>query len=375
MIFVDWFIPGYKAGGQIQSIANLAYALFRDMDIYIVTSDRDYGDTKCYTNVIADKWTQSDEGIKIYYISPAAIKYRTIAGLIQDINPHAVYLNSMYSFPFTIMPLIAHMLGKTKASYILAPRGMLHKGALQFKKGKKQFFLKLFSWLGLSSRIIFHATDETEQRDIKNIFGPNVRVKLIGDYHVARMPSFVPLEKKEGNLKCLFISRISQKKNLLYLLEVISEIKASVELTIIGPVESESYWNQCSGMIKKMPDNIKVSYKGPIPNQELGYFYQQNHLFSLLTYGENFGHVIFDAFVNGRPALISDQTPWKQLQQKKTGWEIDLQHKKEFMNALEHAARWNQEQFDIYCKHAYSFAGEFISTSDLKKKYLSLFNS
>ena len=44
LIFIDWFLPAYKAGGPIRSIANLVDNLHADFDFYIVTGDRDLGD-------------------------------------------------------------------------------------------------------------------------------------------------------------------------------------------------------------------------------------------------------------------------------------------------------------------------------------------
>jgi glycosyltransferase involved in cell wall biosynthesis len=281
----------------------------------------------------------------------------------------------MFSLSFTILPLRALLFRKTAASYILAPRGMLQKGALQFKQKKKKLFLTLFKWLGVSSKITFHATDETELTDIQKAFGKGVNVKLVGDYHAASVSPFHAIEKKGGSLKCLFVSRIVEKKNLLYAIELLATIKADVQFIIIGPTESAIYWQQCNEAISRLPENIKVEYKGPIPNHELGSYYLQHHLFVLPTYGENFGHVIFDAFVNGRPVLISDQTPWKGLQTKKTGWDIHLGEPALFKKAIQTAAQWEQPEFDDYCKSAHSFAANFIATSALKQKYISLFTA
>lgn len=375
MIFVDWFLPGYKAGGQIQSCANLAFALNRHLDIYVVTSDRDYDEQRSYDGIETDQWIKTRDGINIYYISPDALRYSTIVLLLQAVQPHTVYLNSMFSFKFTILPLSVQMLRKTNAKFILAPRGMLQTGALQFKKAKKQLFLKLFSILGVSSKIIFHATDETELSDIQKVFGKKVKVKLIGDYHIARVPVFQSVQKKKNSLKCLFVSRIVEKKNLLYAIERLANLKENIEFTIIGPVESADYWEQCSRLIANMPENIRIEYKGAIPNHELTPFYSQHHLFVLPTYGENFGHVIFDAFANGRPVLISDQTPWKDLQQKGIGWEVSLDDPELFVRAIETTASWEQAEFDDHCKKAYAFAESFIATSDLKQKYYTLFTA
>jgi glycosyltransferase involved in cell wall biosynthesis len=375
MIFVDWFIPGYKAGGQIQSCANLSLALSKDLDIYVVTTDRDYGEQTAYEGIKTDQWVRNKDGMNIYYISPAALSYKTITTLLQEVQPHTVYLNSMFSFKFTILPLRALMFRKTNAAFILAPRGMLQRGALQFKSSKKKLFLNLFKWLGVSRKITFHATDETELADIQNAFGKEVKVKLVGDYHAAKVAAFHPLNKSKGVLQCLFVSRIVEKKNLLYAIEQLASVKAQVYFTIIGPVESGAYWEQCNKAIARLPENIKVEYKGAIPNHDLGSYYSNHHLFVLPTYGENFGHVIFDAFVNGRPVLISDQTPWRNLQAKRMGWDLPLTEPDSFSKAIETAAQWDQADFDEYAKNAYSFADNFIATSALQQKYISLFTA
>ena len=37
LVFIDWYLPGYRAGGPIQSIANLVNHLDDELDISIVT--------------------------------------------------------------------------------------------------------------------------------------------------------------------------------------------------------------------------------------------------------------------------------------------------------------------------------------------------
>ena len=64
---------------------------------------------------------------------------------------------------------------------ILAPRGMLHKGALKNKYIKKSIFLKLFLLIGWSRRIIFQATDEQERKDIQYFFTGKVNVAVVED--------------------------------------------------------------------------------------------------------------------------------------------------------------------------------------------------
>ena len=43
LIFIDWFLPGYKAGGPIQSISNFVNHFGTVFDISIITSNKDLG--------------------------------------------------------------------------------------------------------------------------------------------------------------------------------------------------------------------------------------------------------------------------------------------------------------------------------------------
>ena len=51
LIFIDWFTPGFKAGGPIKSVSNIVNSLFNEFDFYIITSDRDINETEPYQNI------------------------------------------------------------------------------------------------------------------------------------------------------------------------------------------------------------------------------------------------------------------------------------------------------------------------------------
>lgn len=374
LIFVDWFLPGYKAGGQIQSCANLAYALKDSVETFVVTSDRDMGDGQPYANVKIDEWILIEPNLSVKYLSPQNRGFQAIKSIILAVDPNCIYLNSMFSLSFTLLPLEACRWNSSKMRVVLAPRGMLHAGALQYKRIKKKIFFRIFKLRGFQNKVIFHATDTTEQTDIKRTFGRKVEIAAVKDFPSVRQDTLEIINKAKGCLTCLFISRISPKKNLLFLLSALCEIKSVVNLTIVGPVEDEKYWAKCMSLIETMPTNVKVQYTGPLPNHQLPEVYRRHHLFFLPTHGENFGHVIFDAFANGRPVLISDHTPWKGLKNKGIGWDFSLIKKDLFVGAIEEAAGWDQREFDKYCKNSWRFANKYIHQSDLKREYLRLFD-
>ena len=144
LLLTDWYEPGYKAGGPIQSCRNFAMAMSSDYSIWILTSDRDLGDAQPYENIKTDTWINGSEGPKVYYASPGRLGLKKMREIVEDIQPDYIYLNSMYSLNFTLLPLWLLFRKKIRAQFVISPRGMLQEGALKFKSLKKKIFLKVF---------------------------------------------------------------------------------------------------------------------------------------------------------------------------------------------------------------------------------------
>lgn len=58
LTFNGVYIPGYKAGGPIRSLANLASHLKDDVQLYVLTTDRDAGDAAPYNGIEVNKWVK-----------------------------------------------------------------------------------------------------------------------------------------------------------------------------------------------------------------------------------------------------------------------------------------------------------------------------
>jgi glycosyltransferase involved in cell wall biosynthesis len=55
----------------------------------------------------------------------------------------------------------------------------------------------------------------------------------------------------------------------------------------------------------------------------------------LPTHNENFGYAILDALAAGCPVLLSDQTPWRDLEAAGAGWTIPLADPERFARTIE----------------------------------------
>ncbi len=345
LIFVDWFYPGYKAGGPIQSCKNIVDTLFGEFQFYIFTSDKDIGDTKSYDNVKINEWTIYNSTVKIFYATPSYCTLKNISHLVKEIKPDTVYLNSMFSVGFTIKPLIALKRNSKVIKKILAPRGMLHKGATQSKKVKKIFFLNILKYSGLLKNILFHATDNQEKEDIKSYFNNSIRVvKNIPNINYGDIKS---ITKVVGRARFIFVSRVHPKKNILFFIELLKEIiEFDIIFDIYGFIDDEEYWQKCQETIYQLQPNIVVNYRGTLPNEKVFETIQEYHVFVLPTLGENFGHSIFESLSAGRPVLLSDQTPWQNLNDYKAGWDIPLSKRDRFLESIKRIAKYNQQEFD-----------------------------
>jgi len=374
LILTDWFFPGYKAGGPIQSCKNFIAAMSDCYNIYVITSDRDMGDGQSYADIQVNQWNNYMDNARVYYAT--ALSLGQLNALHKQIAPDFVYLNSMFSLRYAIFPLWLAACNKITAQLVLAPRGMLHAGAMHFKTKKKKLFLAIIKATGVQKKIRFHATDKQEAEDIASFF-PEVRDIIIAtNFPRMQQPDFIPAEKQPGILRCIYVSRIAAKKNILYFLDVLRQIPVEIQFffDICGEVDDKSYYNQCIALIKTLPPHVRVRFNGPVNNEAVPKLLQQYHLFVLPTLGENFGHAIFEAFLSGRPVLISDQSPWRGLTQKKAGWDIALQDRDAFLQVILKAAAMTANEINEWCRGAWALANEFIKHTEIREQNLKLFN-
>jgi glycosyltransferase involved in cell wall biosynthesis len=282
----------------------------------------------------------------------------------------------MYSYRFSVLPLLLLWKKKIKAQVVLSPRGMLKESAIKLKPVRKKLFIALLNRLHIPERVYFHATDLQEKKDILRYFPRAARVELIPNFSAGLPETGPPIEKVPGILRCVYISRIMPIKNILFFLKLLNMVRENIQLefSIYGEVEDEKYWMQAQKVMHFLPKNIAVLYRGPLPHPLVTESLEANHVFVLPTLGENFGHAIFEAFSAGRPVLISDKTPWRGLQEKQIGWDIPLNYPEAWLAALQEAADADQAVFDTWCERCRQFARKHQGRSDLTDEYMKLFS-
>jgi glycosyltransferase involved in cell wall biosynthesis len=253
LVLVDWFSPGYKAGGPIQSCANFAFALKDRFDIYVLTTDTDHGETTPYEDIPTGEWLRNlSPDFQVKYLPKACLSRTMVRKEIETLNPDFIYLNHLFSPLFVVYPLWLNFRRRTRGRIVLCPRGALYASALAIKPWKKTPFLKLFRWLGIHKRILFHATNQREKEAILRFF-PGSKICIADNLPNSNQPEFQTCPKFIGNLKAVFIARIFPIKNLLFYLQALEKANVNVELSVIGPVEDKQYWEECKRKIEALP--------------------------------------------------------------------------------------------------------------------------
>jgi glycosyltransferase involved in cell wall biosynthesis len=262
LIFSRYYLPGYKAGGPIESISLFVKKLKNYSNFSVFTSDRDFLDEFAYSNIKVNEWTER-ENTQIFYIDSNINSIFVYIKFLFSLKKFStIYFTSLFDIKFTIIPIILIKFIYKDKKIIIAPRGELYDGALSIKKFKKVNFLFFSKLFNIFSDIIWHSTSSHESETIINNFDGAKLIlaqNLIDDEISEIKRKFL-----NDKVKLVFFSRITEKKNLHYLLEILPHLNINYELDIFGPIDNIAYWHKCNSFIKKLNLEKRISYKGSI---------------------------------------------------------------------------------------------------------------
>ncbi|WP_205509543.1 hypothetical protein [Longitalea arenae] len=178
LVLTEWFYPAFKAEALISPCSKFIHELSPHHCFYVLTSDHDKGDKTPLTGIVTNQWTNLTHKSVIRYVPGKNMNAAGLKQIIRKINPHAIYINTMLSLRFSLMPL--YLLQKTgfTGKIIIAPGGTLQQRHFGVNALKKSAFTFLHARFRSQSAIYFHARDEQEVFLIKKYFGQNTPVTL-----------------------------------------------------------------------------------------------------------------------------------------------------------------------------------------------------
>lgn len=369
LIIMSGFFPGKKYGGPPVSIANFC-SLMTNHQCYIVTKNHDMGETKPYAN-IGRGWN-SVGNASVMYLSDQDFNYGSFDTVIKEISPDVIYLQSLFDYK-TILPSLK-LAKHHNLPVIWASRGELCKGAFK-KKYKKLPYISMCRLLGFTKNVVFQSTSDEETEAIHKYMGVSKDyIKQLPNIPSIPSDTISHLPKLQGTVKLLFISRIVKKKNLHSALSYLMNVKGDVLFDIYGPLESSEYWNECEGIISRLPSNVKVKYCGAVSHDEVSGIFSTHDTFLFPTFSENYGHVIAESLVNGCLPIISDQTPWNDINSHDAGWAISLSEEDEFVKAINKVISLDEKSMSEYRKNIKAYIHKKMNIEEIKELYEQLLN-
>jgi glycosyltransferase involved in cell wall biosynthesis len=364
LVPADHYLPGWKAGGALRSLASLVAHLEDEFAFRIVTRDHDWTDPDRYPGITPNEWTRRD-GTDVLYLSSRAAHPVTLLRILRSETYDVLYLHSLFSGLMSVSPVVFQKLRLApRIPIILAPRGQLSPGALSIRKRKKIIYLALARRLGLYRDVIWQASTEYEAAEIRRHFDrdPRHAIRVVVAPDLSMLQTQVPpsTHKRPGQLRAVWLSRISPKKNVLGALHILSGVGHPVALDLYGPIDDEAYWRECRTQIEALPREISVTYRGPLPHPDVVPTLARYDLFLFPSLGENFGHVILEALAAGCPVLISDETAFRDVSGDGVGWELPVRDVAAFRARIRECVAMDTAERDRMAQRAVQFARRYL---------------
>jgi len=372
LVFADWFLPGFKAGGPIRSLANLVESL-DDCTFFLVTRITDHHSTDPYPGIEAGTWLTHVPHARVMYKREGDVNRTFILDIIRSVEPTHIYLNSLFSPRFTLLPLMMWKKLGRPGTLVLAPRGMLKTGALSVKSRKKSLFLFIARHTGLFKGVRWHATNAEEANEIQLNFDRHADVHIAPNVPASRGRGEQRVPKIPRELRLVSIARISPEKGILDGIRFLkgASIEGKVRLRCFGTHQNAPYLKECMELAATVP-NAEITFPGEIRPDSIPGELDDSHFLYAPTWGENYGHAIAEALLHGLPVMVSDRTPWRELTSRGAGWDIPL-NEEYFTKALNEALEMDAAVYLRMSDAAAAYGNEVLHSPQVREASRRLF--
>jgi glycosyltransferase involved in cell wall biosynthesis len=360
-ISTPWFFPAFKAGGPVQSIANMVQHLNEGYEFYIYTSDTDL-DEAPLRGIKQGQWERYNAYTSVWY-APKENRSNSLLKQVELTKPDVLYMVGVYSWYFTQVPILFSRVPVK----LLSVRGMLHPGALAEKRWKKKIYLQVARWLRLPGRVLFHATDATERAYIEKALGTGLRQYEAGNFPRLLQPLQLPV-KQAGSLKLVSVALLSPMKHILGVLHALSLCEGDIQYDIYGPVKDQLYMNDCRQAARKLPGHVQVKFHGEVSPFFVPEVLAKAQVFILPSRSENFGHSIVEALSAAMPVITSHHTPWNGLELARAGINAD-DTDKSLAKAIDFFAAMDAGKMETWQRGAREYVTGRVAIDPVKEQY------
>jgi glycosyltransferase involved in cell wall biosynthesis len=320
------FYPATFYGGPISATWDLSKKLAENgHEIYVSTTNAN-GDKKLA--VECNDFLEKENNVFVKYYNEQIINKFSVSflfGIWSDIKKSdIVYIQ--YIFHYTVLfSLLFSVFQKKKI--VVCPRGSFSV----FTLNNKLPFIKLL-WLNffikpMVNNIVWQASSYLEERDILNKFS-NANVEIINDgidfdsfqnsisvYRNELLNEFTGVTFDYVSNIFLSMGRLHKIKGFDVLIDAFNlflEKDKYAKLIIAGG--DDGIGKQLKDQIQKLNLSSSVFLIGAVNFENKKLLLNNCDYFTLASEFESFGIVIAEALSCGKPVVVSNKTPWKDIQ-------------------------------------------------------------
>ena len=314
LVAAPLFPPAFLGGGPIRTLDALVSQAPARFNVRVITRDRDLGAHERLP-IATNRWVRV--GTTYIYYGSANRLWRLLGGYraARREHPDVLYLNSFFDPALSILPQILGLFGYWRRCVrLMAPRGEFGAGALERRSLKKRMYIRLYRILQLDRGMYWHASSESEAKDIVSLWGERAKV-LVRSNETSLPEEPLPVSEQdfEGRVRGVFLGRLVEHKGLLIALKGLAKVERPFSLDVYGPEEDEAYSSECKSVAGKLPANISVKFLGPLPHHKVRETLNRYDVLLMPTAGENFAHVIAESLSASCPVIATELTPWSAV--------------------------------------------------------------
>jgi glycosyltransferase involved in cell wall biosynthesis len=361
------FYPATLYGGPISATWDLSKKLAKKgIEVYVSTTNAN-GSKKL--DVECNKYLKKEVNVFVKYYNEQIINklsFSFIFGIYSDIKKSdVVYIQYLFHYSVLFSLLFSAIHHK---KIILCPRGSFSEFTLS---NKFTFAKKL--WLSLFikpfiNQIVWQASSYLEEFDIKKKF-PATTVEIINDgvdfqslqgyQQISKIELVNRYSNSNNNVSNLFFSmgRLHKIKGFDILIDafhLLLQEDKDAKLIIAGGDDGAE--EQLNSQIKELNIENSVFLIGAIGFDEKKMLLNNCDYFTLASEFESFGIVVAESLSCGLPVVISNKTPWKDIEINNCG--IFAQNEKvSFYQAFQKVQniKYNKKQIKKYVKENYDW--------------------
>jgi glycosyltransferase involved in cell wall biosynthesis len=333
LIVYHTYLPSEFAMGPVSAIRHLIECMADRFDIRLITLNHDF--------ITGRKLFPDDHHIDVS--GPATIEYlpRGWAGLrilfrrLRE-RHDVIEIHSGFDRHVAIPALALTRLGLVNGRHAFhSPHGIflpidMSRGAI-----KKRLYCAIADIVNLYGNVTHLASSPGEVADIRRWHRRPQRVIETPHFVDPRLAtnSPPPRMKRPQSLKIAFAGRITLQKNFLFAIDVVRSLGVASTLDVFGETDPD-YWPACEMALKAGTGLCKVRFHGQVPQRQLLETLAGYDVLLHPTSGENFGYSIIEALSLGVPVLLSDKSPWLDVEQYNAGWVFPVSDRAVFVARL-----------------------------------------